>query len=202
MFNLIRRDFILQKRYLLGFILLVLFFVLMGRHDPAFIFLLASLIIPVNTIANDEKPETNILLNSLPYTRTEIIASRFLGAIVFIILATGATSVLMYVFNRPFSITDIAISSSLTLLLLSFYLPMPYIIKPGYSSPFALISFLVLAGIVPPIVSYLGERLTSVTDFLLNLPVPVFYTSALLLGIVFYGTSWSVTSFIYRRKAF
>ncbi|MEC0305064.1 ABC-2 transporter permease, partial [Terribacillus saccharophilus] len=57
MFNLIRRDFIIQKKYLLGFILLVLFFVLMGRHDPAFIFLLASLIIPINTIANDEKPE-------------------------------------------------------------------------------------------------------------------------------------------------
>lgn len=202
MFNLIRRDFIIQKRQLLMYVLLVLFFDLLGRHDAAFIFLLASIIIPVNTIAYDEKPETNILMNSLPYTRNEIIASRFLGTIVFIMLATGVTSVLMYVFNRSFSTTDIAISSSLALLLLSLYLLMSYIIKPGYSAPTALVSFLVLAGIVPPIVSYLGERLTSVTDFLLNLPVPIFYTSALLLGIVFYGTSWSVTSFIYRRKAF
>ncbi|AIF67030.1 multidrug ABC transporter permease [Terribacillus saccharophilus] len=202
MFNLIRRDFIIQKRQLLMYILLVLFFVLLGRQDPAFIFLLASIIIPVNTIAYDEKPETNILMNSLPYTRNEIIASRFLGTIVFIILATGVTSILMYVFNRPFSTTDIAISSSLALLLLSLYLPMSYIIKPGYSAPTALTSFLVLAGIVPPIVSYLGERLTSVTNFLLNLSVPIFYTSALLLGIAFYCTSWGVTSFIYRRKAF
>ncbi|MFP7478028.1 ABC-2 transporter permease [Terribacillus saccharophilus] len=202
MFNLIKRDFILLKRQLLVFLLLILFFVLMGKHDPAFIFLLASIIIPVNTIAYDEKPETNILLNSLPYTRNEIIASRFLGAIVFIILATGVTSALMYIFNRPFSIPDIAIGSSIALLLLSLYLPMSYIIKPGYSSPFALVSFLVLAGIVPPIVSYFGERLTSLTDFLVNLPVSIFYTSALVLGIVFYGTSWGLTTFIYRRKAF
>lgn len=202
MFNLIRRDFIIQKRQLLMYVLLILFFVLLGRHDPAFIFLLASIVMPINTIAYDEKPETNILMNSLPYTRNEIIASRFLGTIVFIILATGVTSVLMYVFNRPFSITDITISSSLALLLLSLYLPMSYIIKPGYSSPFALISFLVLAGIVPPMVSYLGERLTSVTEFLLNLPMPIFYISALLLGIAIYGTSWSITTFIYRRKVF
>ncbi|PAD38996.1 ABC-2 transporter permease [Terribacillus sp. 7520-G] len=202
MFNLIRRDFIIQKRQLLLYLLLILFFVIVGRQDSVFIFLLASLIMPVNMIAYDEKPETNILLNSMPYTRFEIIASRFLGTIVFIILSIGVTSVLLYVFNRPFSIADIAISSSLALLLLSFYLPMTYIMKPGYSSPFALVSFLVLAGIVPPIVSYLGERLTSVTDFLLGLSMPILYTSALLLGIVIYTASWGITTFIYRRKAF
>ncbi|PAE06559.1 multidrug ABC transporter permease [Terribacillus saccharophilus] len=202
MFNLIKRDFILQKWQLLVFILLVLFFVLLDRQHPAFIFLLASVIIPINTLAYDEKTETNILLNSLPYTRIEIISSRYIGAIVFIILATGVTSILLYVFNKPFSITDIAISSSLALFLLSFYLPMSYIIKPGYTFPVAMISFLVLAGIVPPIVSYLGEKLTSFTDFLLNLSVPIFYTSAILLCLAIYGASWSITSYIYRRKAF
>ncbi|PAD21659.1 ABC-2 transporter permease [Terribacillus saccharophilus] len=202
MLNLIRRDFIIQKWQLLVFVLVILFFVLLGRQDPAFIFLLASVIIPINTIAYDEKAETNILLNSLPYTRSEIIASRYLGTIVFIILATGVTSVLLYVFDRNFSITDIAISSSLALLLLSFYLPMSYIIKPGYNFPIAFISFLLLAGIVPPIVSYLGENLTSVTDFLLNLSVPILYISALLLGFAIYATSWGITTIIYRRKAF
>ncbi|MFP7169504.1 ABC-2 transporter permease [Terribacillus halophilus] len=202
MFNLIRRDFILQKWQLLLLIFIVLFFVLIDRQHPAFIFLLASVIIPINTLANDEKAETNILLNSLPYTRTEIIASRYLGSIVFIILATGVTSILLYVFNKPFSITDIAISSSLALLLLSFYLPMSYIIKPGYNFPVALISFLILSGIVPPMVSYLSEKFTSFTDFILKLSVPTLYTSALLLGLAIYGTSWCISSLIYRRKAF
>ncbi|MFP7493385.1 ABC-2 transporter permease [Terribacillus saccharophilus] len=202
MFNLIKRDYIIQKWQILIYALMVIFFVLLGRHDAYFIFLLASILVPVNMIAYDEKPETNILLNSLPYTRTEIITSRFLGTIVSIIFSTIVTSILLYIFNKPFSITDITIGSSLALLLLSFYLPLTYILKPGYSAPFALVSFLILAGIAPPIVTYLGGKLTSVTDFILNLSVPIFYTSALLLGIVIYAISWGVTTFIYQRKAF
>ena len=48
---------------------------------PVLTFIVASVFIPFNTYAYDEKAETNILLNSLPYTRNEIIASRYLGAV-------------------------------------------------------------------------------------------------------------------------
>ena len=86
MFNLIRRDVILQKKQLLFFIPVILVFIIAGA-PPILTFLVASIFIPFNTYAYDEKVETNILLNSLPYTRKEIIASRYLGAIVYMILA-------------------------------------------------------------------------------------------------------------------
>ena len=80
MFNLIRRDVILQKRQLLFFIPFILFFIFTNSH-PVLTFLVASIFIPFNAYAYDEKAETNVLLNSLPYTRKEIIASRYLGAV-------------------------------------------------------------------------------------------------------------------------
>ena len=79
MFNLIRRDVIIQKRQLLIFIPFILIFIISDKH-PALIFLVASIIIPYNTYTHDEKAETNILLNSLPlysYNPLTLIALLF-----------------------------------------------------------------------------------------------------------------------------
>ena len=65
MLNLIKRDVILQKRQLLLFIPFILVFILLGA-PPVLIFLVASIFIPFNTNAIDEKHETKILLKYLP----------------------------------------------------------------------------------------------------------------------------------------
>jgi ABC-2 type transport system permease protein len=201
MFNLIRRDVILQKKQLLLFIPFILFFIIMGKH-PALTFLVASIFIPFNTYAYDEKAETNILLNSLPYTRKEIIASRYFGAIVYMILSIGITSLLLFVFNKTFTITDIAIGSGLFLLFAALTFPLFYILKPGYISVVVIIVFLVLAAIGPPIVLFLVEHLPAITDFIVHLSVPVVYTGATLIILAAYVISWGITTVIYQRKAF
>ncbi len=201
MFNLIRRDVILQKRQLLIFIPFILFFIIMDSH-PALIFLIASIFIPFNTYAYDEKVETNILLNSLPYTRTEIIASRYLGAIVYMVIAIGVTSLALLVFNKPFTMIDIAIGSSLFLLFAAITFPLFHIFKPGYISAVVMISFLLLAAIGPAIVLFLAEHLTAITDFINSLSVPVLYIGATLVIMLLYLISWGTTTVIYKRKAF
>lgn len=201
MFNLIRRDVILQKRHLLFFIPCILFFIIMDKH-PALTFLIASIFIPFNTYAYDEKVETNILLNSLPYTRTEIIASRYLGAIVYMVLAIGVTSLALFALNKPFTMIDIAIGSSLFLLFAALTFPLFYILKPGYISTVVLISFLLLATIGPAIVLFLAEHLTAITDFIVNLSIPVLYTGGTLVIMLVYFISWGTTTVIYQRKEF
>lgn len=201
MFNLIRRDIILQKRQLFIFIPFILFFIFMDAH-PALTFLIASIFIPFNTYAYDEKTETNILLNSLPYTRTEIIASRYLGAIVYMVLAIGVTSLALFAFNKTFSMNDIAIGSSLFLLFASVTFPLFYILKPGYITMVVIISFLVLANVGPAIVLFLADRLTAITDFIVNLSVLTLYTGATIAIIIVYVISWGITTAIYQRKAF
>lgn len=201
MFNLIRRDVILQKWQLIFFIPFILVFIIMDSH-PALIFLVTSIFIPFNTYAYDEKAETNILLNSLPYTRKEIIASRYLGAIVYMVIAIVITSLALFLFNKPFTITDIAIGNGLFLLFSALTFPLFHIFKPGYISTFVLIGFLVSAAIGPSIVIYLSERWTTITNFIMNLSTPVLYIGATLIVIVFYSISWIFTTFIYQRKAF
>ncbi|EFV79674.1 hypothetical protein HMPREF1013_00122 [Bacillus sp. 2_A_57_CT2] len=201
MFNLIRRDVILQKRQLLIFIPFILFFIIMGAQ-PTLIFLVASIFIPFNTYAYDEKAETNILLNSLPYTRREIIASRYLGALLYMILSTGIASLALLAFNKPFSITDIAIGSGLFLLFAAFTFPLFHLFKSGYITTVVLISFLLLTYLSGPIVSFINENLTVITDFIFSLSTQLLYMGAAAVILTFYAVSWGVTTVIYQRKAF
>ncbi len=201
MFNLIRRDVILQKRHLLIFIPFILFFIIMGI-PPVVTFLVASIFIPFNTFAYDEKAETNILLNSLPYTRTEIIASRYLGALVYMVLSIGVTSLVLIVFNKTFTMTDIAIGAGLFLLFAAFTFPLFHIFKPGYITTVVIIGFVFLIVIARPVGTLIAEHSTAITDFITNLSNQVLYTGATLVIIVAYAISWGVTTTIYQRKAF
>lgn len=201
MFNLIRRDVILQKKQLLFFIPVILVFIIAGA-PPILTFLVASIFIPFNTYAYDEKVETNILLNSLPYTRKEIIASRYLGAIVYMILAICVTSLALFVFDTPFTMTDIAIGSGLFLLFAALTFPLFQILKPGYITTVVLASFILLTWATRPIGLFVNEHLTEIIDFIVSLSVPTLYTAATLIVVGLYLTSWGVTTVIYQRKAF
>jgi ABC-2 type transport system permease protein len=158
--------------------------------SSAFIFVVASIFIPFNTFGYDEKTETNILLNSLPYTRKEIIASRYLGAIVYMIFSIAVTSLALWVFNKPFTMTDIAIGIGLFLLFVALSFPVFYIFKPGYLIHVVLISFILLAGIGPHLVQFLIEHVTAFNHFLVNTPASTLYTAAAVGIIVIYGISW------------
>ncbi|MDQ0300366.1 ABC-2 type transport system permease protein [Salibacterium salarium] len=201
MFNLIRRDVILQKRLLLTFIPFIAFFIIMDAH-PALTFLVASIFMPINAFAYDEKAETNILLNSLPYTRKEVIASRYLGAIVYMVSAIGVTSLAFFVFNKPFAITDIAIASGLFLVFSALTFPLFYIFKRGYVSPVVLFSFLFLALIRKPVVSFISEHLTVINNFVASLSITTLYAGAAVVIMTFYAVSWGITTIIYQRKVF
>lgn len=201
MFNLIRRDVILQKKLILTFIPFILFFIIMDSH-PALIFLVASIFIPFNAYAYDEKAEVNILLNSLPYTRTEIIASRYLGAIIYMVVAIGVTSLALFVFNRPFTMTDISIGGGLFLVFAAFTFPLFYILKPGSITMVVIVSFLILAAVGPAFVRFLAEHLTAITGFIVNLSTSILYAGAAVVILILYALSWGITTTIYKRKAF
>lgn len=201
MFHLIKRDVILQKKQLMIFLPFILFFIMMDAH-PALTFLVASFFIPFNTYAYDEKAETNILLNSLPYTRKEIIASRYLGAIFYMIIAIGLTSAALFSFGKLFTMTDIALGSGLFLLFAAFTFPLFYILKPGYITMAVIIVFIILSRIGPPIVAFLVEHFSVFTDFVMNLSIPILYTGSVVLIMLIYLMSWGLSTAIYQRKVF
>src|SRR5690625_1377840 len=201
MINLIKRDAIIQKNQLLIFIPLILFFVFMDTH-PVIIFLVASIFIPFNAFAYDEKVETNILLNSLPYTRKKIIAARYLGSLVYMFISVVFTCIALYVFNKPFTIEQMGFGISIFIIFAACTFPLFSVLKQGYITLFLLISFIVLVGTVPSFVSNILHHLPEITEFIMALPTLLLYGSVFFITISLYVGSWMLSTYIYQRKAF
>ncbi|MDV2581899.1 ABC-2 transporter permease [Alkalibacillus haloalkaliphilus] len=200
MFNLIKRDLILQKKMMLIFIPFILFFIIMGT-STTLIALVASVFIPFNAFYYDEKAETNILLNSLPYTRKEIVASRYIGAVVYMFLAIGLTSLILLVFNQSFTLNEIAIGATMFMLFAALTFPIFYIFKPGYLMIVVLISFFVFLFIIENAIPYVMENFTVLTEFVLSLTTGELYILGTLTILVIYGVSWLASTIIYQQKA-
>ncbi|WP_152655953.1 ABC-2 transporter permease [Oceanobacillus sp. CFH 90083] len=203
MINLIRRDLIIQKFQLYVFIPCILFFIFFGSHLSAFfIFVFAGFFIPINAYSYDEKAETNILLNSLPYTRTQIIASRYIGAIFYMTVSIGIAVLLFYVFNRPFTWADIAIGVGITLTMFAFAFPLFYLLKPGHIGTAVTIGFILLVILMGPVITFFEEYLTPAVNFLSSVSTSLLYLSSVGVITVLYAASWLISQVIYQRKAF
>lgn len=201
MLNLIKRDLILQKKQLLVYLGCIIFFIVMNTH-PILLFTITSIFIPFNTHAYDEKTETNILLNSLPYTRKEIVASRYIGAIVYMLLAIAVTSLMLIIFQKSFTIEHIVMGNTLFLLFAAITFPLFYQFKQKHMSSIVMVSFLASAYLGPPAVQFLATQFSTVTDAIFSLSVPALYTVATFIIICAYIISWGVSFIIYQRKAF
>ncbi|WP_438350624.1 ABC-2 transporter permease [Paenibacillus sp. FA6] len=203
MFNLIKKDFVIQKTQILLFIPFIMFFAIFAHHmNPAFVFLLVSTYIPMNGYIYDEQVESNIFLNSLPYTRKEIVDAKYIGAIAYMILSIGIAGIILYVFNYDYTIRDIAIAVGLFFIFVAFAFPLFYILKPGYIGMAILIGLIFFAVVLPPIFRFLAEHLTTITDFLTSLSTTTLYLSGAAISISLYLISWMVSQFIYQRKVF
>lgn len=180
-----------------------MFFAIFADHmSPAFIFLLAGIYVPLNGYIYDEQIESNILLNSLPYTRKEIVAAKYIGAIAYMILSISVAGIILYVFNYDFMIRDITIAMGLFFIFSAFAFPLFYILKRGYIGIVALAGTIILAAVLPPLFRFLTKHLTTITDFLTSLSTTALYLSGAALSIILYLTSWMVSQFIYQRKVF
>lgn len=67
MFSLIKKDFLIQKNQFLLYAVIVTFFAFLDKA-PIFIGFVFSLSFIMNANLYDEKDNSNLLLNSLPYT--------------------------------------------------------------------------------------------------------------------------------------
>ncbi|ENQ3105805.1 ABC-2 type transport system permease protein [Bacillus sp. 491mf] len=201
MLNLIKRDLILQKKQLLFYLGFIIFFIVMNKH-PILIFTIASILIPVNTHAYDAKAETNILLNSLPYTRKEIVASRYIGAIVYMLLAITVTSAMLIIFQKSFTVEHIIMSNALFLLFAAFTFPLFYQFKQDHLFLIIMGLFLVLTFFGPGAVQFLATEFNTVTDAIFSLSIPALCSIATVIIACAYMISWGVSLIIYQRKAF
>ncbi|MEC1446936.1 ABC-2 transporter permease [Bacillus haynesii] len=89
MFNLIRKDIVLQKKTL-AVLFLGLCVYLTLDVSPIWVGIAFSIAIFMNAISIDEKSSIHMLLNSLPYTRKEIVSSKYIVVVLFTCMVAAA----------------------------------------------------------------------------------------------------------------
>lgn len=203
MYNLIRKDIVIQKTQVLILIPFILFFAFFASQmSPAFVLLITSLYIPLNGYIYDGMVKSNILLNSLPYTRKEIVNAKYVGSIVYMALSIALASGIFYLVNYDFVFRDIAIAAGLFLISTAIFFPIFYVLNPAYVGFFMILGVMLTASIIPPVLEFLGNNLTTIMDFLMSLSTITIYLSGAAIAIGFYLVSWMVSQFIYQRKEF
>lgn len=203
MYNLIRKDIVIQKTQVLILIPFILFFAYFATQmSPAFVLLITSLYIPLNGYIYDGMVKSNILLNSLPYTRKEIVNAKYVGSVVYMALSIALASMIFYFVGYEFMFRDIAIAAGLFLISTAIFFPIFYVLNPAYVGFFMILGVMLSASIIPPVLEYLGNNLTTIMDFLMSLSTITIYSSGAAIAIGFYLVSWMISQFIYQRKEF
>jgi len=204
MLNLILKDILIQKNILIFYIATIILYLMV--HVPSvYIVFIYSIVFVLSAFSNDEKDNANILLNSLPYTRKEIVSSKYIGALTF----TGLFMLLTYLFDFLLNGNQVAVLwkeivliMGLVMIVISFILPMSYKFKTKYLT----IAIMGLFGVYMVIINYfvpnLNKQIRTVVQNFMTIQELQLYFIISLLNVGLYIGSWMLSVRIYKRKAF
>lgn len=201
MFSLVRKDLILQKSSIL--LLPVLCAYLAFNTSILWIGIVFSIVISLNSFSTDEKSPIHILFNSLPYTRKEIVTSKYISAFIFTAMVAIAIFIGNYFINGM--IVDwkvFVLMFGIVLSVISVIFPLSY----KFTSNQLLMVSLVLSGIFLVAVNFFVknwiDQIRAFIGWLLALEGNQIYF--MMAGAVFilYAGSWLLSMYIYKKKVF
>ncbi|KOS63134.1 ABC-2 transporter permease [Lysinibacillus agricola] len=205
MINLILKDVLIQKKLILFYIATIIIYLLAGTSPQIFLGFLYSVIFILNAFAYDEKDNVNILLLSLPYTRKEIVSSKYIGALIFTTIFIFIIYIGNFFLNGKetlFIWKEMLLIIGLVMIAMSFMFPFSYKFKTQYlliaSGALFGIYLLTIKFFIPNFNSKLGELMQR----FLTLQETQMYFIASITVIILYIGSWLLSIFIYERKAF
>ncbi|MEK4254187.1 ABC-2 transporter permease [Ureibacillus sp. FSL K6-2830] len=201
MLNLIRKDMILQKKTL-PFMLLFLFIYLFVNVSTSWVAIVFCIVIIMNAFQTDETSSANLLLNSLPYTRKEIVSSKYIGALIFIFLTLLTIFIGNWMIHREIMQWEVLLFiTSIVMGLISFAFPFSYL----FNSKYLLIGFggvFVVYMVTLSFIPNLNDRVRELVQTVLSLDNSLFYLGIILSVGLLYVLSWILSIRIYSRKVF
>lgn len=204
MLNLILKDILIQKNILIIYIATIILY-LMVNVPSVYIVFIYSIVFVLSAFSNDEKDNANILLNSLPYTRREIVSSKYMGALIFTALFMCYTYLFDFLLNgKQVAVLwkEILLIMGLVMIVISFILPISYKFKTKYLT----IAIMGLLGVYMVIINYfvpnLNKQITTVVQNFMTVQEIQLYLIVSLLIVLIYIGSWMLSVRIYKRKAF
>lgn len=193
--QLILKDFIIQWKFLIWYILYPVFFY-MALTDTENLFIIMSVIITigatVKTFEADSKNESEVIVNSLPILKKQIVYAKYIVAIIILFISVTVGCFTMGMKNGvnlfEFIETTLLASISFILVYLSFVLPISFWL--GYKKTI----FITIVIFMAPIV--ILEAL-----FQINLEQIQLYSSLLSIGsICMFITSVFVSVKLYEKR--
>ncbi|MEB2281832.1 ABC-2 transporter permease [Lysinibacillus xylanilyticus] len=204
MVNLIFKDILIQKKMILLYIATIILYLLINVSLVKIGFLYSLAIITMS-FSYDEKDNANILLNSLPYTRKQIVSSRYIGSLIYTSLIIIITYLGNFFLNGKETLVllkDIVIIIGLVMVAISFILPICY----KFKTQALMIASGTLFGIYLVTVKYLfpslNDTLRELIQKFLTLQESQMYFVAIFTIIILYVGSWLLSIRIYAKKVF
>jgi len=195
--QLILKDFIIQWKFLIWYILYPVFFY-MALTDTENLFIIMSVIITigatVKTFEADSKNESEVIVNSLPILRKQIVYAKYIVAIIILFISVTVGCFTMGMKNGvnlfEFIETTLLASISFILVYLSFVLPISFWL--GYKKT-----------ILITIVIFMAPIVILETLFQINLEQIQLYNSMLFVSsICMFIISIFVSVKIYKKREF
>lgn len=208
MFSLLKKEIVIQKKILIfSFPIVILYLAILPLQTISLfpIATLLSFFFIINANDIDEKNKSNVLLNSLPISREQIVAAKYISVFVFALISiiiANASGLFLKILDPTNQINWINIEDVLRTFcilggVMTLYYPL-YFKFGGKSMLILLITILVSSAfVVSVIVSTIGGAHTPI---LYILDIPQSYL-ALLICILFY-LSFQLSLRIYRNKDF
>lgn len=215
MLNLIKKDILIQKRTLPLLCIFMIIFTLNSQNNPDGYIYIAGVtigyILTVGALAYDETYNGNILINSLPLTRKDIVLSRYISVFFFTILSLIFLTFISLIFNstgisdlkiKYISITDIKTITSTILLLSSIMIPVFLKFGTKLGKLFNFIVFFIFFSISSFIMQNKDEMLIrNILGFIVNNGVKLTIIGSLILAFI-YILSMYFSFKIYDNKDF
>ncbi|MGW6189324.1 ABC-2 transporter permease [Bacillus cereus] len=195
--QLILKDFIVQWKFLIWYILYPIFFY-MALTDTKNLFIIMSVIFTVmatvKTFNEDSKNESEVILNSLPILKKEIVFAKYIVAIIILFISVTIGCFTMGMKNGTnifeFFETTVVTSISFILVYLSFVLPISFWL--GYKKT-----------VFITIVIFMAPIVILETLFQINLEQIQLYNSLLFIGSIFmFIASAFVSVKVYEKREF
>lgn len=191
----------------------VLFLYLMMDISSVWLGFIISIAIIMTTFAADEKSSINKFLNALPYTRKEIVSSKYISALVLTFIVVFGIFIGTFTMHKEIiDWKEMLLVISLVLIFVSFAFPFSYKFKSQYlmtGSAILFVALMVIGNVIIPKVvpmledtMNLEEKVYGLVQKLFSLQDVQLYGLIAIVIIVLYTCSWLLSIRIYSKKVF
>ena len=159
----------------------------------------------------DVKGKTDMMLNSFPVDRYDIVKSKYISMGLYILFITGvvflSSNISTIIFSttisgNPATIWDVSFIIGLSLVFFSIYLPFHYY-NVGKAQAFNQIFYIILI-ILPNVISKFSKKIenTEIFQGIINMDWKIVILMFVSIGAIMYLISLQISKNIYKRKEF